>query len=79
MAKTLAEFSVGTKGLVVGFTKGSTQYRQKLMAMGLVGGTEFEITRVAPLGDPVEIKVRNFNLSLRRDEANSLKVEENGQ
>lgn len=79
MTKKLAELSVGTKGLVVGFTTGATQYRQRLMAMGLVGGTEFVITRVAPLGDPVEIKVRNFNLSLRRDEANSLKVEEKGQ
>lgn len=38
-------------------------------------GTEFQVARVAPLGDPVEIKIRNFNLSLRKDEAKTLRVE----
>ena len=44
--------------------------------MGLTPGTEFTVTRVAPLGDPVEILVRGFKLSLRKDEAAALVVEE---
>jgi ferrous iron transport protein A len=44
--------------------------------MGLIKGTEFQIARVAPLGDPVEIRVRGFALSLRRDEARTLLVRE---
>ncbi|MEM8829250.1 MAG: ferrous iron transport protein A [Cyanobacteria bacterium P01_G01_bin.19] len=51
-------------------------YKRKLLAMGLTPGTEFTVTRVAPLGDPVEILVRGFKLSLRKDEAAALVVEE---
>jgi ferrous iron transport protein A len=47
-----------------------------LLAMGLTPGTEFTVTRHAPLGDPVEILVRGFKLSLRKDEASTVFVEE---
>ncbi len=47
---------------------------QRLMMMGLTPGTSFSVVRVAPLGDPIEIKVRGFNLSLRREEALGLWV-----
>jgi len=43
--------------------------------MGLTPGAEFLITRFAPMGDPVEIKVRGFSLTLRKDEAATLLVE----
>ena len=43
--------------------------------MGLTPGTELSVVRVAPLGDPVEIKVRGFSLSLRKDEADALQIE----
>jgi ferrous iron transport protein A len=43
--------------------------------MGLTPGAEFVVTRYAPLGDPVEIRVRGFSLTLRRDEAAALQVE----
>jgi ferrous iron transport protein A len=43
--------------------------------MGLTPGAEFSVTRVAPMGDPMEIKVRGFALSLRRDEAEAVSVE----
>ncbi|KAF0138245.1 MAG: ferrous iron transport protein A [Rhodospirillaceae bacterium] len=43
--------------------------------MGLTPGTEFELTRVAPLGDPVEIRVRGMGLSLRKVEADMLMIE----
>lgn len=75
MANTLADMSVGDRGRVTGFEKGLANYRKKLLAMGLIKGTEFTINRVAPMGDPVEIEVRGYNLSLRKDEAAALFVE----
>ena len=75
MAKKLADMAVGDRGRVTGFAKGPESYRKKLLAMGLIKGTEFTINRVAPMGDPVEIEVRGYNLSLRKDEAAALFVE----
>ena len=43
--------------------------------MGLTPGTQFSVTRFAPMGDPVEIKLRGFALTLRKDEAASLMLE----
>lgn len=73
--KSLGDLSIGEKGTVAGFVKGATAYRQKLLAMGLTRGTEFTVKRTAPLGDPVEINVRGFSLSLRKDEAAAIMVE----
>ena len=74
MEKTLADFLVGEVGQVLGFAKGAHAYRQKLLAMGLIKGTTFQVARVAPMGDPVEIRVRDYSLSLRKDEAKALRV-----
>lgn len=75
MGKSLSDMSVGDRGRVAGYQKGFEKYRKKLMAMGLIKGTEFTINRVAPMGDPVEIEVRGYSLSLRKDEATALFVE----
>ena len=45
------------------------------MDMGVVAGTPVQVERVAPLGDPIELKLKGFHLSLRRDEAGSIWVE----
>jgi len=65
----------GDRGRVIGFEPGRRDYRQKLLAMGMTPGTEFSLTRIAPLGDPIELSVRGFAMSLRRNEAETLKVE----
>jgi ferrous iron transport protein A len=70
----LRDLAVGCTGRVVGYEKSARGYKAKLLAMGLTPGTEFTIIRRAPLGDPIEIQVRGFNLSLRKDEANALFV-----
>lgn len=49
-------------------------YRRKLLSMGATPGTRFKVLRVAPLGDPIEIKLRGFHLSLRKSEAGAVKV-----
>ena len=48
--------------------------RARLMEMGLLVGTQVELVRFAPLGDPVEIKVRGYNLTLRKHEAEQILV-----
>lgn len=75
MAMSLRDMAVGDKGKVIAFQKGNKGYRKKLLAMGLTPGTAFSIIRYAPMGDPVEINVRGFALSLRKDEAETLLVE----
>ncbi len=75
MMLSIQEMEVNSKGRVVGYAQGAKAYISKLLAMGLTKGAEFTITRVAPLGDPVEITVRGFNLTLRKAEADILLVE----
>lgn len=48
--------------------------RSRLMEMGLLVGTKVELVRFAPMGDPVEIKVRGYNLTLRKNEAEQILV-----
>ena len=77
MSEKLRDLAVGDSGRVIGFGEGSKAYRRKLLAMGLTPGVEFDVLRFAPMGDPVEIKVRGFNLTLRKSEAAALLVERN--
>ena len=71
----LGQLSVGEKAIITGFVAGQKEYRAKLLAMGLTKGIELELTRVAPLGDPLEICIRGFSLSLRKAEASVVLVE----
>lgn len=73
--RSLVDMGVGSRGRVIGFERGSATYRKRLLAMGLTKGTEFSVNRFAPLGDPIEIEVRGYNLSLRKQEARVLLVE----
>jgi ferrous iron transport protein A len=69
----LTELSPGHKAKVSEIRVPSDA-QSRLMEMGLLTGTEVELIRFAPLGDPVEIKVRGYNLSLRRHEADQILV-----
>jgi len=69
------DYGVGDRLRVVGYEVTGKAYRQKLLSMGLTRGAEFVITRRAPLGDPVELRLGSFSLTLRGDEAAALKVE----
>jgi len=75
MLINLKNLAVGDGGKIVGFDKTGKAYRKRLLAMGLTPGTEFSVTRFAPMGDPVEIKLRGFALTLRKDEAAILQIE----
>jgi ferrous iron transport protein A len=71
------ELKIGHRARIIAFKNGGhITYRQRLIAMGLLPGTTFTVSRMAPLGDPIEIVVRGFALSLRKHEASILEIEE---
>ena len=73
-AVVLSALAIGQRGRVIGFDLPPGQ-RQRLLEMGLTSGVEFQVVRFAPLGDPIEVKVRGYHLSLRKNEAAGVKVE----
>jgi ferrous iron transport protein A len=75
MVMGLKNLVIGDLAKIIGFEPTGKAYRKKLLAMGLTPGTEFSVTRFAPMGDPVEIKLRGFALTLRKDEASVLQIE----
>lgn len=70
----LSDVSVGAKVCISHFLQGDKAYRDKLLALGLLRGTEVVIERKAPLGDPLQIRFRGFSLSLRKSEAAMIAV-----
>ncbi len=75
MAINFKNLTVGDLGKIIGFEPAGKPYRKRLLAMGLTPGTQFSVTRFAPMGDPVEIKLRGFALTLRKNEADILLIE----
>jgi len=53
---------------------GESALKQRLMTMGLIPGTRVEILNSAPMGDPIAIRIRSYNLALRKDDAANIKV-----
>ena len=75
MIATLRDMNVGDRGRIARLDIGNRAYKQQLLAMGLTRGAEFTVLRVAPLGDPVEIRVRGCALSLRKSDATGVQIE----
>ncbi|MFZ4502762.1 MAG: ferrous iron transport protein A [Methylococcaceae bacterium] len=75
IAHQFTQLKTGDFAKITGFNEAGKAYRKRLLAMGLTPGTLFSITRFAPLGDPIEIKLRGFSLTLRKAEAASLLIE----
>lgn len=71
--KTLRECAVGETVVVAKIT-GEGALRRRMMDMGITKGTEVTIRKVAPLGDPIEVTVRGYELSIRRGEAERIEV-----
>ncbi|MGN0548126.1 MAG: ferrous iron transport protein A [Acutalibacteraceae bacterium] len=72
--KTLKQVEVGSTVRVVKL-HGEGAVRRRIMDMGLTKGAEVYIRKVAPLGDPIEITVRGYELSLRKADAQMIEVE----
>lgn len=73
--KTLGDVSLGVP-VTVAHVGGERAFRRRLMELGLLPGTRVEVVRVAPLGDPLEIRARGCFLSIRRNEARFIDVTE---
>lgn len=73
MAKQLSELKKSDRGKVRSISGGTIGRR--LMDMGLTSGSVIEMQGVAPMGDPIEIRVRGYSLSLRKNEAAAVTVE----
>ena len=71
--RTLKEIKPGETVSVAAFN-GTGALRRRLMDMGITKGTKIVVRRVAPLGDPVEVTVRGYELSLRKTEAENIEV-----
>ena len=71
---TLDKLKKGQMAEITGYALGNAAYRAKLLALGMTRGVQIKILNVAPLGDPFELAVRGFHLSLRRDEVRAIKV-----
>lgn len=74
MAERLKDLRPGERAEIVGYEERDPAYRSRLLAMGLTKGTEVRLIKIAPLGDPVEVAVRGYNLSLRKAEADVLRI-----
>ncbi|MBO6168207.1 MAG: ferrous iron transport protein A [Kiritimatiellae bacterium] len=70
---TLKEVPVGSK-VTIARLAGEGAIKRRIMDMGLTKGTEVEVVRVAPIGDPIELSVRGYSLSIRKDEAATVEV-----
>ena len=71
--ESLSDLPIGQKGKVQSFNLPPEQH-QRLLEMGLTVGVSFQVVRFAPLGDPIDIKVRGYHLSLRKNEAAGVRV-----
>ena len=74
MLKKLVEFKVGETGLIKK-VEGEGRLRRRLFDMGITPGTSIYLRKVAPLGDPLEITIRGYELTLRKTEAELVVLE----
>lgn len=73
--KTLGELKIGDRARVAGYAIDDPGYRHQLLALGLTPGAELDVVRLAPLGDPMQIRVRGSSLFLRKADAAVIAVE----
>ena len=73
--KTLREVRIGKSARVVR-VRGQGALRRRIMDMGITKGVTVRVRKAAPLGDPIEVTVRGFELSLRKEDAGMIEIEE---
>lgn len=76
--KKLSQMQPGEAGVVVKIN-GSGNVKFRLIDMGVVKGSKLQVVKFAPLGDPIEIKIKGFSLSLRKNESEMIDVEVEGE
>lgn len=71
---TLGDLKTGQSGRILKISV-SGALKRRLMDMGVVPGTDVRVEKVAPLGDPIEVRIKSYALSLRKGEARQIEVE----
>ena len=71
--KTLKELHIGESGIIARM-KTTGALKQRFMDMGITKGTEVKVIKIAPLGDPIEIEIRGYNLSVRKEDADKIEL-----
>lgn len=74
MEKTLNNFSIGEEGIVKRVS-GEGRIKRRLFDMGITPGAKVYLRKKAPLGDPLEVTIRGYELTLRKNEAENIMVE----
>ena len=74
MIKRLDELKEGEKGIIKSFNSNS-ELKIRLMGLGFVKGSEIELKKIAPLRDPIDVKIKGYDISLRKSEARNIEIE----
>ena len=72
--RTLSDVKIG-ESVKVKALKGEGPVKRRIMDMGITKGVEINLRKIAPLGDPIEVNVRGYELTLRKSEAENIEVE----
>ena len=78
MFKKLSEFNIGETGQITN-VEGEGRIRRRLFDMGITPGADIYLRKKAPLGDPIEITIRGYELTLRKDEAMLITLQVKGK
>ncbi len=74
---TLNDLKIGSSAVITA-VRGEGALRLRLLDMGLIPGTKVSVIKIAPLGDPIEISLRGYELTIRREHAKEIDVSEEG-
>ena len=73
--RTLRELSVGESGKIAHIGGSNSALKLRFMDMGITKGTDVKVIKIAPLGDPIQLEIRGYNLSVRKDDAQYIEIE----
>lgn len=71
----LSNLKPGQQGRIIKLDNGIGPIRRRLMDMGVITGELVKVEKVAPMGDPIEVSIKGYNLSLRKGEARGIEIE----
>jgi ferrous iron transport protein A len=74
MIKRLDELQEGEKGIIKSFNSES-ELKIRLMGLGFIKGSKVELKKIAPLRDPIDVKIKGYDISLRKSEARNIEIE----
>ena len=74
---TMGDLKIGQSG-IISAVGGEGTLRLRLLDMGLIPGTKVQLQKIAPMGDPIQIQVRGYELTIRRDDARKITLKETG-